>query len=126
MGPVILRLGFIGVEIIPKPGFSRRSKSTDAYHKQQEEMAEMYQMIALVDKVPVPLENITISFVANYSDRRHRDWDNVAKAIQDALKKAGIIEDDHAGIIAGADRCRVRLGSKNPGHWVELRENDEH
>jgi Holliday junction resolvase RusA-like endonuclease len=126
MGPVILRLGFIGVEIIPKPGFSRRTKKTESYHKQQNELAEMYQMTAIVEKVQVPLTDITISFVANYADRRQRDWDNIAKAIQDALIKAGIVEDDNATIIKGADRCRVRLGSKNPGHWVELRENDEH
>ena len=124
-GKLLIRMHIPGFKVIPKPGFSRRSEETEAYHKQQWELANQFATEAVIQKTKCPLVGVAISFVATYTDRRVRDWSNVCKAIEDALVKSGIVDDDHVKIIVGADRCRVRLGSKSPGLVVELREDTE-
>ena len=47
---------------------------------------------------------------------------NLLEAIDDVLVKAGVLKDDHSGIIVSHDGSRVRYDKDNPRTVVFIRE----
>lgn len=54
--------------------------------------------------------------------RRKVDLTNLLEAIDDVLVKAGVLKDDHSGIIVSHDGSRVRYDEDNPRTVVFIRE----
>ena len=60
-------------------------------------------------------------------DRREVDLSNCLEAIQDILKKYGVIKDDNHKIVASVDGSRVLYDKKNPRTEIYIEEiRDEH
>ena len=53
--------------------------------------------------------------------RRRVDLTNLLEAIDDVLVKAGVLKDDHSGIIVSHDGSRVRYDKDNPRSVVFIR-----
>lgn len=87
--------------------FSKWSKRAQAYLKNQEDLAWRFKTQV---KGPYPLidQPCILSAVIYLSHRRRVDLDNLLKSIQDALQKAGIVENDY--LIVGYDRVRLYRG----------------
>ena len=52
--------------------------------------------------------------------RRNVDLTNLLEAIDDILVKAGLLQDDHSGIVAGHDGSRVLYDKENPRTEVNI------
>ena len=52
--------------------------------------------------------------------RRKVDLTNLLEAIDDIMVRAGILQDDHSGIVAGHDGSRVLYDKENPRTEVEI------
>ena len=52
--------------------------------------------------------------------RRRVDLTNLLEATDDILVRAGVLEDDHCGIIAGHDGSRVRYDRARPRVEIEI------
>lgn len=64
---------------------------------------------------------VRITLVWQVVDNRRRDPDNIAptlKPVIDGLRDAGVLPEDHAGIVAGTGQ-RIQLGDL-PMVWVEV------
>lgn len=57
--------------------------------------------------------------------RRRVDLVNLLEATCDILVSAGVIKDDHSGIIVAHDGCRVRYDKENPRAEITLEEVEE-
>ena len=127
MGSKILYRAYLtGTSVTPYTRMTRRGKHIDErakkYNAQQQMLAEWFSAIALKDKVQCPLpERVKFEAVVAYTDRRKRDWSNVAKALEDALVKSGVVVDDSASHMPEG-WCVVKLGKKEPYTIVQLRE----
>lgn len=64
---------------------------------------------------------VAISIRIRPPDNRRRDIDNLVKPILDALVKAGVIADDHAGIVRSIDAAwDLPADRTDPGAVVEI------
>ena len=52
--------------------------------------------------------------------KRKVDLTNLLEAIDDIMVKAGILQDDHSGVVAGHDGSRVLYDKQNPRTEVEI------
>ncbi len=124
-----------GTEIVPKPVRLYRGKKysqskqairylnnqelwiryiqNDMLHKRQ----EMFQEFPL----PPPL---SLGFVYHMLHNRRIDRTNIEKAIEDALVKAGVIEDDNVHVVPDSHRIVTRQGAKDYWLMIELKTID--
>ena len=119
------------VKVVPAARTRRGSQTAAAiaYRQNQRDLAEIFGSWGLILGMkphkmtfPIPVPCI-ISYTVGYKNRRWRDDDNVRKALTDALKKGGIITEDNANVVPGADRTRTRLGAGRDYLVLELRED---
>ena len=52
--------------------------------------------------------------------RRNVDLTNLLEAVDDIMVRAGLLKDDHSGIVAGHDGSRVLYDKENPRTEVEI------
>ena len=72
-------------------------------------------------------EPINLKCLFYRKDRRGVDLSNCLEAIQDILKKYGVIKDDNHKIVASVDGSRVLYDKKNPRTEIYIEEiRDEH
>jgi len=57
--------------------------------------------------------------------RRRVDLTNLLESIDDVLVRAGVLKDDHSGVIVSHDGSRVLYDKDNPRTVVFIREMDE-
>ncbi len=134
--PPLFRAYIPGMRVKPTVRQTQRSKYVNkeaiAYNKNQHELAQeltkaSYLWMDIVkslykEKIKFPIEGpMIISYTAAYTGKHLRDDNNVRKAVEDALVKAGVISDDDCVILPGADRTRTRIGAKENYLVVELR-----
>ena len=74
--------------------------------------------VELVTQRPKKHEGpVAVGIELGMPDRRRRDIDNCGKACLDLLRRHGVIEDDHSGIVRD---LRVRVGEGFVGARVEV------
>lgn len=80
-------------------------------YKQYEAAAVPY----LLPRPPRPIEcSLNIKCLFYLPTRRRTDLTNLLEAVDDLLVHAGIIADDHYGIVTGHDGSRVLYDKDNP------------
>lgn len=73
--------------------------------------------------VQSPIESpVEVTCLFYMPTRRKVDLTNLLEAIDDVLVKAGVLKDDHSGIIVSHDGSRVRYDKDNPRTVVFIRE----
>lgn len=73
--------------------------------------------------VQIPIEApVEVTCLFYMPTRRKVDLTNLLEAIDDVLVKAGVLKDDHSGIIVSHDGSRVRYDKDNPRTVVFIRE----
>lgn len=73
--------------------------------------------------VQIPIESpVEVTCLFYMPTRRKVDLTNLLEAIDDVLVKAGVLKDDHSGIIVSHDGSRVRYDKDNPRTVVFIRE----
>lgn len=65
-------------------------------------------------------EPVNVCAVYYMATRRRVDIVNLLEATDDVLVRAGVLLDDHCGIVAGHDGSRVRCDRENPRVEVEI------
>lgn len=63
---------------------------------------------------------INARYVFYMATRRRVDLTNLLESMDDILVRANVLEDDHSGVIAAHDGCRVRYDRDNPRVEVEI------
>ncbi len=82
-----------------------------AKYKQYEREAQWF----LKPAPPRPIEcSLNIKCLFYLPTRRRTDLTNLLEAVDDVLVHAGIIQDDHSGIVTAHDGSRVRYDKDNP------------
>lgn len=71
------------------------------------------------------VEPVNIKAVYYMPTRRRVDLVNLLEATNDILVKAGVLADDHSGIIASHDGSRVRYDKSNPRVEIVIEEAGE-
>lgn len=73
--------------------------------------------------VQSPIESpVEVTCLFYMPTRRKVDLTNLLEAIDDVLVRAGVLKDDHSGIIVSHDGSRVRYDKDNPRTVVFIRE----
>lgn len=114
-------------EIVPKPArmsHARRNLQSNParkYLENQEALATYMMLKHKGDPIPGPL---SLSFVYRTRSNRRFDRTNIEKAVEDALVKARVIEDDNVKVLPDSHQIIVRGGQV--GYWLglELRTTD--
>jgi len=123
---VLFRCTVPGYQLIPAVRTTRRAKHVNdraiAYGKQQVELANLFIIEALSQKVECPISvPVAVDIVVHYTDGIKRDGDNIYKSVTDALVKSGVLKDDNVALVPkGA--FRVRLRKKSASFTVQLKE----
>lgn len=82
-----------------------------AKYKQYEREAQWF----LKPAPPRPIEcSLNIKCLFYLPTRRRTDLTNLLEAVDDVLVRAGIIQDDHSGIVTAHDGSRVLYDKDNP------------
>ena len=68
---------------------------------------------------------VNVSAVFYMPTRRKVDLTNLLEAIDDALVKCGVLEDDNCGIIVSHDGSRVRYDKEHPRIEVEITDSQD-
>jgi len=108
------------VNLIPKLKRTARGKYSDKakrYHNNQNLLAwEFKKVWKDHDAIDYP---VGLEVIVNFKDYRIRDADNAIGSILDALKKAGVIKDDHTRIVSMIKG--IFFHGKKQDIWVFLR-----
>lgn len=74
-------------------------------------------------RVRVPIEDpVEVKCLFYMPTRRRVDLTNLLESIDDVMVKAGVLKDDHSGIIVSHDGSRVLYDKDNPRTEVFIRE----
>ena len=93
-------------------------------YKEYEQMALRAIGGQLTPVVPIS-RPVNMRCIYKMPTRRRVDLVNLIEATCDVLVRAGVIEDDHSGIVAGHDGSRVEYDKENPGTEILISEMEE-
>lgn len=68
---------------------------------------------------------VNVSAVFYMPTRRKVDLTNLLEAIDDALVKSGVLEDDNCGIIVSHDGSRVKYDKEHPRIEIEITDSQD-
>jgi len=98
-------------QILTNPKTGRPFIMPSAKYKQYEREAQWF----LKPIPPKPIAcSLNIKCLFYLPTRRRTDLTNLLEAVDDVLVHAGIIEDDHSGIVTAHDGSRVLYDKDNP------------
>lgn len=98
-------------QILTNPKTGRPFIMPSARYKQYERDAELF----LKPRPPRPIEcSLNIKCLFYLPTRRRTDLTNLLEAVDDLLVHAGIIADDHYGIVTAHDGSRCDVDKENP------------
>ena len=87
-------------------------------YKEYEHLAQWF-----IPRVEKPIDRpVNIKCLFYMPTKRRVDLTNLLEAVDDVMVKAGLLADDHSGIVASHDGSRVLYDKANPRTEVEITE----
>lgn len=104
-----------------------RNRKTGKPFAMQSQQYRNYEAAAVwhckAARVRVPIENpVEVKCLFYMPTRRRVDLTNLLESIDDVMVRAGVLKDDHSGIIVSHDGSRVLYDKDNPRTEVFIRE----